>query len=68
MVDNKDKELSEKDLKKATGGLAGDRRPVLKGGHTNRPTNPDPDSGDDPPQSPTTTTPRTRPGTNINPV
>jgi hypothetical protein len=67
MVDKKDKELSEKDLKKATGGAADGRRPVIKGGHTNRPVaDPDPDA--DNPESPSTTTPRTRPGTKINPV
>jgi hypothetical protein len=67
MVD-KNKELSEKDLKKATGG-AGDRRPVLKTGHTNSPNGPvlNPDDADSP-QAPSTNTPRTRPGTKINPV
>jgi len=66
MVD-KDKELSEKDLKKATGG-AGDRRPVIKGGGaqgTGRTL--DPEDADSP-VSPTTSAPKTRPGTKINPV
>jgi hypothetical protein len=65
MVDKKDKELSDKDLKKATGGAADGRRPVLKGGHTNRPGAPE---ADDSQPSPTTSSPKSRPGTKINPM
>ena len=67
MVDKKDKELSDKDLKKATGGAADGRRPVLKGGHISQPGGLQPEA-DDPAPTTTPSTPRTRPGTKINPV
>jgi hypothetical protein len=62
MVDKKDKELTDKDLKKATGGTG----PIVGGGHTLQSS--PPQDLDEPKRMPQPGGPRTRPGKEPRPL